>query len=166
MTKPQTQNCNSTNWGFQEAVRAITSAGGLPAYCCLYKWMCEILYSLCIGSKLGKVQKTSSCFVITHAMNSRAIYYSPVPTLYTYSNILHPPQQLHSPHTVPIIETYLWALILTILTSETISMLAISMFIPTATGGPANQDGQPCDFSELIHSYEELSLVTLKKPPL
>lgn len=102
MTKPQTQNCNSTNWGFQEAVRAITSAGGLPAYCCLYKWMCEILYSLCIGSKLGKVQKTSSCFVITHAMNSRAIYYSPVPTLYTYSNILHPPpataQPPHSPH--------------------------------------------------------------------
>lgn len=92
--------------------------------------------------------------------------------LFSCPHIIHifkhtpPPQQLHSPHTVPIIETYLWALILTILTSETISMLAISMFIPTATGGPANQDGQPCDFSELSHSYEELSLGTLKKPPL
>lgn len=31
-------------------------------------------------------------------------------------------------------------------------MLAMSMFIPTATGGPANQDGQPRDFSEL-HSF-------------
>lgn len=31
-------------------------------------------------------------------------------------------------------------------------MLAMSIFIPTATGGPANQGGQPRDFSEL-HSF-------------
>ena len=166
MTKPQTQNCNSTNWGFQEAVRAITSAGGLPAYCCLYKWMCEILYSLCIGSKLEKVQKNQQlfCNYTCHEFQSNILFSCPhIIHIFKYTP---PPQQLHSPHTVPIIETYLWALILTILTSETISMLAISMFIPTATGGPANQDGQPCDFSELSHSYEELSLGTLKKPPL
>lgn len=38
------------------------------------------------------------------------------------------------------------------------------MFIPTATGGPANQDGQPRDFSELSHSHQELSLDTEETP--
>lgn len=47
--------------------------------------------------------------------------------------------------------------VLTILTSETISILAMSMFIPTATGGPATQqDGPQCDLWELNSFFPHL----------